>query len=132
MLKKIVHNAMSGIGFGSFAYMLIMLFKVQPIMPTTANILSILVMSVGIGMVSLIFQSDALPWLTELGIHFVGTFFLVAAMMGFNHWPIVPSFWVTFVALYVICWIIIRVQRYLQVERINSAIAKRRQKRADE
>ncbi|MFC6202829.1 DUF3021 domain-containing protein [Lactiplantibacillus nangangensis] len=131
MLKKIARNAMSGIGFGSFSYILILLFKVQPIMPTTANIISVLVMSVGIGMVSLIFESDSLPWLAEFGIHFVGTFLLVAGMMVFNHWPIVPSFWVIFVALYVICWIIIRVRRYLQVERINTAIARRRQKRAD-
>jgi len=131
MLKKIARNAMNGIGFGSFSYILILLFKVQPIMPTTANIISVLVMSVGIGMVSLIFESDSLPWLAEFGIHFVGTFLLVAGMMAFNHWPIVPSFWVIFVALYVICWIIIRVRRYLQVERINTAIARRRQKRAD-
>lgn len=131
MLKKIARNAINGIGYGSFAYILILLFKVQPIMPTAANIISVLVMSVGIGMMSLIFESDSLPWLTELGIHFAGTFLLAAGMMIFNDWPIVPSFWVTFVGLYVIYWIIIRVQRYLQVERINAAIGRRRKKRAD-
>ena len=128
MFKKIARNVISGIGFGSFAYILVLLFKVQTTIPTTANILSMLVMSVGIGLISLIFENDTLPWLAELGIHFVGTFLLVTSMMRFNHWPLVPSFWVIFITLYVVYWGIIRVQRYLQIDRINTAIAKRRQK----
>ncbi|WP_203650028.1 DUF3021 domain-containing protein [Secundilactobacillus yichangensis] len=128
MLKKIVRNTITGIGFGSFAYILVLLFKIQTTMPTTTNIISVLVMSAGIGWISLVFDSDALPWIAELGIHFVGTFLLVAIMMRLNHWPLVPLFWIVFVALYIVIWVIIRIQQAIQVDRINTAIAKRSQK----
>lgn len=128
MVKKIARNTITGIGFGSFAYVLVLLFKVQTTMPTTANIISILVMSAGIGWISLVFESDVLPWLAELGIHFVGTLLLVTIMMGFNGWLLAPSFWIVFVVLYVAFWIIIRVQHAVQVQRINAAIVQRRQK----
>ncbi|WKF84046.1 DUF3021 domain-containing protein [Lacticaseibacillus pantheris] len=128
MVKKIARNTITGIGFGSFAYVLVLLFKVQTTMPTTANIISILVMSAGIGWISLVFESDALTWLAELGIHFVGTLLLVTIMMGFNGWLLAPSFWIVFVVLYVAFWIIIRVQHAVQVQRINAAIVQRRQK----
>lgn len=128
MVKKIARNTITGIGFGSFAYVLVLLFKVQTTMPTTANIISILVMSAGIGWISLVFESDALPWLAELGIHFAGTLLLVTIMMGFNGWLLAPSFWIVFVVLYVAFWIIIRVQHAVQVQRINAAIVQRRQK----
>ena len=132
MGKKMLRHAIIGIGFGSFSYLLVLLFKVQTTMPTTSNIISILVMSVGIGWLSLLFDGDRLPWLAAVGLHWVGTFLLVVVMMSFNHWLRHPSFWVVFVALYIICWVVVRVQHYLQVERINTAIAKRRQKRADQ
>jgi uncharacterized membrane protein len=127
MLKESLHNTITGIGFGSFAYLLVLLFKVQATMPTTANILSVLAMSVGIGLVALIFDTDVLPWGVEVAIHFVATLLLVIATMIYNGWLLMPSFWLVFVLIYAFYWAVVRVQQYLRIEKINAAIARRRE-----
>lgn len=126
MLKKLARNSFTGIGYGSFAYLLILLFKVQPTIPTTTNILSILIMSMGIGWISLIFEVEQFPLLAEVLFHFLGTLALVVAMMFFNQWRLSGGFWLIFISIYVICWILIRIKNFLQVEKVNLAIQKRR------
>ena len=128
MVKKFFRNVMSGIGFGSFAYMIILLFKIQTTIPTTKNILSILLMSVGIGIISLVFENETPIFLIQLIIHFTGTLTLVIIMMRYNSWVIEPIFWGIFISLYIVFWIISGIQRYMQVEKMNSAINRRRKK----
>lgn len=126
MIKKLVRNSFNGVAYGSFAYLLVLLFKIQTTIPTTGNIISVLVMSVGIGWVSLIFEFEQFPFLIEILLHFLGTLTLVITMMYFNSWNLSGKFWISFVLLYVIFWIIIRIRRYLQIEKVNLAIQNRR------
>lgn len=126
MLKKACRNSISGLGFGSFAYLMILLFKIQPTLPTTKNILSILLMSIGIGLISLIFENETLPFLAQLLIHLIGTLSLVIAMMVYNSWVLEATFWMIFITLYLAFWFISGLQQYMQVGKINDAIDRRR------
>ncbi|WP_412989954.1 DUF3021 domain-containing protein [Pediococcus siamensis] len=126
MFKKVGRNIINGIGFGSFAYLMVLLFKIQTTIPTTRNILSILIMSVGIGLISLIFENETLVFLAQLALHLIGTLILVVVMMFYNSWVLGSSFWIIFILLYVVFWTISGIQRYMQVEKMNTAISRRR------
>jgi len=113
------------VSYGSFAYLMVLLFKIQVTPPTAMNIISIWVMSVAIGLLSLVFQSERLSTLTCLVIHFVGSMGLVMGMLWANGWPLAPVFWLVFVLLYLFNWAVIRLNQYLQVEKVNQLLLKR-------
>ncbi|MFC6180697.1 DUF3021 domain-containing protein [Lactiplantibacillus daowaiensis] len=125
-MKKVLQYAISGIGYGSFAYLIVLLFNIQLTRPTAANILSILLMSAGIGLLALIFEGDWLPELALVGIHLLGSLGLVMAMIWYNDWTFGPLFWLVFIALYIVIWALVRLNRYLQVEKINQKLKQRR------
>jgi len=124
-MKTAIRYSINGVSYGSFAYLMVLLFKIQVTPPTAMNIISIWVMSVAIGLLSLVFQSERLSTLTCLVIHFVGSMGLVMGMLWANGWPLAPVFWLVFVLLYLFNWAVIRLNQYLQVEKVNQLLLKR-------
>lgn len=129
MWKRIARMVITGIGMGSFMYLLALAAGFQESMPSPKNIVSIWVMSGLIGILTLLFATDRLSFLTALLLHIVGVTLLVLAMAIFNGWSswvASPAFWSELVGIYAAVWAVERVQQYLSVTRINQALAARR------
>lgn len=129
-MKRLLRYAIIGIGYGSFSYLLILMLHIQDVPPTSVNIFSILLMSAGIGILSILFDIENLNFLTALGIHFFATLALVITMMLFNGWidSVINSvgFWLIFLTIYIAVWALYRIQLYLNVEKMNRVLAQHR------
>ena len=132
MLKKIFRYAMIGVLIGSLTYLVILSFMGSSVV-TARNIISVLLMSAGIGLVSSIFEIE---WnmLLEIIIHFFLTLGLVTMMCDYNNWlpklsiNMIFSF-LMFVLIYVAIWLGLYVGQLADMKRLNKKIKLRNQKR---
>lgn len=132
-MKKYLSAAATGIGYGSFVYLLILSLNHSVQAPNQLNIFSILLMSAGIGIVSLVFDWEDAPYWLLLLLHFLGTFSLVVLMTVLNHWFFFVIahfvyFFSSFVCIYLFVWIIIRINQAIEVTKINRKLKKRKKK----
>lgn len=139
-MKKYLSAAATGIGYGSFVYLLILSLNHSVQAPNQLhifsilfqlNIFSILLMSAGIGIVSLIFDWEDAPYWLLLLLHFLGTFSLVVLMTVLNHlfFFVIAHFFYffsSFVCIYLFVWIIIRINQAIEVTKINRKLKNRK------
>ncbi|WEV41010.1 DUF3021 domain-containing protein [Lactobacillus sp. ESL0681] len=130
MKQKIINilvNGTTGIGFGSFSYLLILLFKIQSAFPTAKNIISIWIMSFLIGLLTHLFSQGIT--IKTLLIHFSATFALVVAMIAYNGWITSPTNILTFsgafFAIYLLIWAIVIFFERLSINKINRKLAEK-------
>lgn len=116
-------------GFGSFVYLMVITFRLQTRLPSIQNTASILLMSILIGLLSLIFQSERLPFALELSIHFILTLAIVALTVSYNGWSKFilrsPLFWVIFLLVYLVIWLVVYLNLFLNVQEINGQLKKK-------
>ncbi|KRO04447.1 hypothetical protein IV54_GL001371 [Levilactobacillus paucivorans] len=126
-MMKIFHYTMNGMGYGAVAYLFLLAMQVAPTHVSPKNAISLLLLSAAIGVLSMIFDEDyqGVPWPLELGIHLVGTAFLVMGYMLFNDWSIDWSFWGIFVPIYIVVWLVVSLDQHFRVVKINRALQKR-------
>ncbi|MDD9138519.1 DUF3021 domain-containing protein [Fructobacillus sp. CRL 2054] len=136
-MKKILQHILIGVGFGSSTYLVILLinaaiYHIDVLYLPRKNILAVLIMSAFIGLLSMIFDSDRLPFLAEFIIHLIGTaalFWTTGELTNCFHTSMNSSvLWFYFLLTYVIIWGIIRFNQEKQVSAINEALKKRQQK----
>ncbi|AYW49060.1 DUF3021 domain-containing protein [Tetragenococcus halophilus] len=131
-LKKILQYACIGIGYGSFFYLMILLYR-QGITPTRESILATLFMSALIGISAILFDIEKLNFLSALIIHFICTLSLAIGIMFYNEWAddIMHDieFWLIFIIIYVSVWAISCISNSLRVGKINRALSKKRAKK---
>ncbi|KRN99912.1 DUF3021 domain-containing protein [Companilactobacillus kimchiensis] len=134
-MKKFIRYALIGILIGSLTYLVILLFFFGPSTEVTSkNILSVLLMSAGIGLVSAIFEIE---WnmLAEIAIHFILTLGLVVLMCAYNNWlpslnlHVILSF-LFFVVIYGAIWLGLYFVRMTDMKRLNKQIQIRKNKKA--
>lgn len=131
-MKKFFRYALLGVLIGSLTFLVVLLFT-GPTTVTPKEIISVLLMSAGIGLVSSIFEIE---WnmLLEVVIHFILTFGLVALTSGYNNWPsefsinTLFSFGI-FVLIYVAIWVGLYVVQLVDMKRLNQKIKLRNQKK---
>lgn len=128
LLAKLITNSIIGIGFGSFSYLIFLLFKLQSTFPSTKNILSIWIMSALIGCLSELFDYFGLSLLTLI-LHLGGTITLVLAMTTFNGWfnnfITSPLYWSAFLGIYLLVWLVLFTIQHLTVKKINQKLIQR-------
>lgn len=132
MLRKLFRYLSIGLLIGSFTYLVILIFA-SPAFVTSSNIISVLLMSGGIGLISAIFEIE---WnmLLEIVIHFVITLGLVLAMCSYNnYWPgisqhILANF-LFFLLIYVLIWLGIYLSQLADMKRLNQQIKNRNKKK---
>ncbi|GMG61631.1 hypothetical protein TEHAB4_13780 [Tetragenococcus halophilus] len=131
-MKKILQYACIGIGYGSFFYLMILLYR-QGITPTRESILATLFMSALIGISAILFDIEKLNFLSALIIHFICTLSLAIGIMFYNEWAddIMHDieFWLIFIIIYVSVWAISYISNSLRVGKINRALSKKRAKK---
>lgn len=133
-MRKIIRYAVIGTLIGSLTYLVILLFMGTSTIVTQKSIISILIMSAGIGIVSMIFEYDQLNMILEMVIHFVVTLGLVVLMCGYNGW--LPELSVQgllsflgFVVIYVAIWGGLYLVQLADMKRVNHQIKVRKNKK---
>lgn len=134
-MKIAMRHILAGLGFGSVSYLVILMttsFVNQIEIPlSSGHILAILIMSALIGLLSMIFESDRLPFLMEFVIHLIGTAILVWAtgsISGCFHTNInAPEIWLNFLIIYIVIWIVIQFNQEKKVSAINQVLVKRKE-----
>lgn len=133
-MRKIIRYAVIGLLIGSLTYLVILLFMGSSTVVTQKHIGSILVMSAGIGIVSMIFEYDQLNMVLEVVIHFIITLALVVLMCGYNGW--LPELSVQgllsflgFVVIYVAIWLGLYLVQLADMKRVNRQIKLRKNKK---
>ncbi|MBF7076332.1 DUF3021 domain-containing protein [Streptococcus sp. HF-100] len=134
-MKKIVVSMLEGLRTGSLAYLLVLAFRIQESQVTTANIISILLMSALIGLFTLLFEVENFSYLLQLTIHFFLTLIVVCVMMIYNGWAfnlVRAEFWLDFIVIYILIWLFVRLDIYLKTKKINESLVKLRRNRTKE
>lgn len=132
MLKESLKSAGIGLLIGSFTFLVVIMTLNSTIIITRANILSNWVMSALIGILSMVFDSDKIPFSWALFSHYCGVLLLVGFTGVYNGlWPIFiahPVRHLLFVTLvYVLVWLGLQISNRIDVRRMNERLAKRRQ-----
>ena len=134
-MKKIVVSMLEGLRTGSLVYLLVLAFRIQESQATTANIISILLMSALIGLFTLLFEVENFSYLLQLTIHFFLTLIVVCVMMIYNGWAfnlVRAEFWLDFIVIYILIWLFVRLDIYLKTKKINESLVKLRRNRTKE
>ena len=134
-MKKIVVSMLAGLRTGSLFYLLVLAFRIQESQATTANIISILIMSALIGLFTLLFEVESFSYLLQLTIHFFLTLIVVCVMMIYNGWDfnlVRAEFWLDFIVIYILIWLFVRLDIYLKTKKINESLVKLRRNRTKE
>lgn len=134
-MKKIVVSMLAGLRTGSLFYLLVLAFRIQESQATTANIISILIMSALIGLFTLLFEVENFSYLLQLTIHFFLTLIVVCMMMIYNGWDfnlVRAEFWLDFIVIYILIWLFVRLDIYLKTKKINESLVKLRRNRTKE
>ena len=127
-MKKIVVSMLEGLRTGSLVYLLVLAFRIQESQVTTANIISILLMSALIGLFTLLFEVENFSYLLQLTIHFFLTLIVVCVMMIYNGWAfnlVRAEFWLDFIVIYILIWLFVRLDIYLKTKKINESLRNR-------
>lgn len=132
MLKESLKSAGIGLLIGSFTFLVVIMSLNSTVTITRANILSNWVMSALIGIISMIFDSEKIPFAWALFSHYCGVLLLVGLTGIYNGlWPIFidhPVRHVLFVTLiYALVWLGLQISNWIDVRRMNEKLAKRRQ-----
>ena len=134
-MKKIVVSMLEGLRTGSLVYLLVLAFRIQESQATTANIISILIMSALIGLFTLLFEVENFSYLLQFTIHFFLTLIVVCVMMIYNGWDfnlVRAEFWLDFIVIYILIWLFVRLDIYLKTKKINESLVKLRRNRTKE
>ena len=134
-MKKIVVSMLEGLRTGSLVYLLVLAFRIQESQVTTANIISILLMSALIGLFTLLFEVENFSYLLQLTIHFFLTLIVVCVMKIYNGWDfnlVRAEFWLDFIVIYILIWLFVRLDIYLKTKKINESLVKLRRNRTKE
>ena len=134
-MKKIVVSMLEGLRTGSLVYLLVLAFRIQESQVTTANIISILLISALIGLFTLLFEVENFSYLLQLTIHFFLTLIVVCVMMIYNGWAfnlVRAEFWLDFIVIYILIWLFVRLDIYLKTKKINESLVKLRRNRTKE
>ncbi|GEO59558.1 DUF3021 domain-containing protein [Companilactobacillus bobalius] len=131
MIRKLFRYGLIGILIGSLTYLAILIMQGTTTV-TPQNIISIWIMSLFIGWISMIFEYD-LNILLEIVIHFVVTLALVIAMTSYNGWLSVLSkhSWnnlFTFVIIYLFIWLGIYLNQMVAAKKLTKLVKIRNKK----
>ncbi|PEU05852.1 DUF3021 domain-containing protein [Bacillus sp. AFS019443] len=83
---KLKNRLYSGLGTGSFIYMMVLLSRNNTISITQAEIISVLIISACAGTFTFIFDIERISYLFALVIHFFMMTLVVFFISVYNHW----------------------------------------------
>lgn len=123
-MKTVIHHALYGLCIGSTTYLLFSLIPGDfSDVYSRTEIISVMLMSVLIGLLSLVFQIERLNTLVALVIHAIGTFGLVLATGVYNQWftwqTAVQKGTLPIAVAYLLIWLVLEADQVVTLRRIN-------------
>ncbi len=134
ILKKIVIEVWFAIMVGSTIYLVALMSGAVTIRPTAQNIAGLFLMVGLIGLLSPLFQMEGAPFVFVVGIHFLGTFFIVTSCNFLFHWDFLAqhnllNFIVNFFVIYLVVWVGLYMYWWLTAKQLNTKLKERRKNR---
>ncbi|KHD44998.1 DUF3021 domain-containing protein [Streptococcus hongkongensis] len=126
-MKKIINAYIYGIGIGGIIYSACLLLS-DVTTQSISNIVSCLLISGFMGIASLIYNLEQIPFIYQNVIHFISISGLVFLMNSYNGWLSKEdylSFFIQFFIIYLIVWIIVSYLNYSKTSIINKKLAER-------
>lgn len=124
MLRDLFKRFCEGVGFAAVTYLIVITIRMQATVPTVRNTASVLIIGGLIGIATLLFHSD-ISYLAALAGHFLITVALVMVMLWLNHWSFDLATFVMIIVIYVIIWLIMRLNQDHDVKQINQKLRER-------
>lgn len=125
--QKALHYFITGMGFGSIIYLLILGMVSNEVGDVEVPINSVLIVFICSGLIgelSFLFKTD-LSYLFAFVLHLIGTFTLFSIMMLLNSWFINWQTLFIFIFAYAVIWLVIRLTQERDIKRINQQIKRR-------
>lgn len=123
-LRKMIIYYLIGVGFGGLIY-IVSLWSVSASQQTVGQITNVVLLSGLIGLISMIFESDSLPFTVQLVIHFVLVYAVILLMnwLGSNDVLWNWLFFGNFILTYLVVWAVVYYTFYRRVSNINRKLA---------
>ncbi|WP_053081379.1 DUF3021 domain-containing protein [Bacillus sp. LK2] len=106
---KLKNRLYSGLGTGSFIYMIVLLSRNNNISITQAEVISVLIISACAGIFTFIFDVERISYVFALIIHFFIMILVIFVISIYNHWiETFPTadFFESIVLIYAFSWFI--------------------------
>ncbi|MFP3886116.1 DUF3021 domain-containing protein [Priestia filamentosa] len=119
---KLKDRIYTGMGTGSFIYMVLLLFKDYNISITRTEIISVFIISACAGIFTFAFDIDGMSYLLSLVIHFFLMILIVFLVALYNHWiEIFPSvsFFGSICLIYIFAWLILFLRTKRDAKELN-------------
>lgn len=129
MFKKIIRHAVIGLLIGSLTFLFLILITGKSVYVTPIKVFNVLLLSLLIGILSMIFDSERFNFTLALGIHYIGVLLLVVLMNVFNDWGGVVHTWnliLVTTMIYIVIWLCLHWMSVINVRKINERILKNR------
>ncbi|MCM3748844.1 DUF3021 domain-containing protein [Paenibacillus pasadenensis] len=118
-------RVINGLGLGSFVFLFVSLFNQTAPTLTKESILSIFLVSICAGILSVLFDIERLNFLAALVIHFAGMNLVVWAASFFNGW-LQGTTWMSYlgsmVIFYTCSWVFLVIRSKLITRELNQWI----------
>lgn len=129
LIIKILKKTIIGIGIGTVCYLWVNLYYHSPAIISLNNTIDVTIMSALIGIYTLVFDNDKLNYLTAFLTHMFLSlitvlFFFKDVIHGMNLIKIIEIFLI----LYALIWLLIRFMKGIDINKMNKAIQKNRNK----
>lgn len=126
-LRKMIIYYLIGVGFGGLIY-IVSLWSVSASQQTVGQITNVVLLSGLIGLISMIFESDSLPFTVQLVIHFVLVYAVILLMnwLGGNDALWNWLFFGNFILTYLVVWAVVYYTFYRRVSNINRKLAEKK------
>lgn len=131
MGQRILKHAVIGLLIGSFVFLVALLMVGHPVQVSATNIISNFGLSLLIGILSMIFDSERLNFSVALFVHYIGVLLLVGMTATYNggqlliqHHPV--RFVGEVTIIYGLIWIGLQVMTVIDAKRINQRIKDRK------
>ncbi|MGG2093390.1 DUF3021 domain-containing protein [Bacillus sp. S13(2024)] len=128
-LLKLKDRLYSGLGTGSFVYMIILLSRGNNIYITQAEIISVLIISACAGIFTYIFDIERISYFFALAIHFSLMILVVYLISTYNKWiekfP-TTDFLESILLIYILSWLISFLKRKKDAKELNMLLENKR------
>lgn len=126
-LRKMIIYYLIGVGFGGLIY-IVSLWSVSASQQAVGQITNVVLLSGLIGLISMIFESDSLPFTVQLVIHFVLVYAVILLMnwLGSNDVLWNWLFFGNFILTYLVVWAVVYYTFYRRVSNINRKLAEKK------
>lgn len=129
MLKKLIRHAVGGLLIGALTYLVLIVIAGKSIYVMPLMVVNVLLLSLLIGILSMIFDIERLNFTSALSIHYFGVLLLVSLMDILNYWSRyfdlhIGELIIGTTLVYIVIWLGLHLMSVINIRQINERIKK--------